>query len=76
MQRSIAAAYKVIGQLPVGRIAGARDAVNQAFLDGLQIGSLVCAGIALGAALIVAVLLPARTRESAPAELEPAPSIE
>jgi EmrB/QacA subfamily drug resistance transporter len=76
MQRSIAAAYKVIGQLPVGRVAGARDVVNQAFLDGLQIGSLVCAGIALGAALIVAVLLPARTLQSAPAELEPAPSVE
>jgi hypothetical protein len=37
-----------------------RDAVNHAFLDGLQAGSLVCAGIALGAAVVVAVLLPAR----------------
>ena len=65
MQRSMAAAYKVIGQLPPGRIADIRDAVNHAFLDGLRVGSLVCAGIALGAALVVAVLLPASDKNSA-----------
>jgi EmrB/QacA subfamily drug resistance transporter len=60
MERSMAAAQKVIGELPSGRVADVRDAVNTAFLDGLQVGSLVCAAIALGAAVIVAVLLPAR----------------
>ncbi len=60
MQRSMAAAYKVIGELPSTRMADARDAVNSAFLDGLQIGTLVCAAIALGAAIVVAALLPAR----------------
>ncbi len=62
MERSMAAAQNVIGQLPSGRIADVRDAVNTAFLDGLQIGALVCAAIALGAAAVVAVLLPARAR--------------
>jgi EmrB/QacA subfamily drug resistance transporter len=60
MARSMAAAQKVIGELPSGRVAGVRDAVNTAFLHGLQVGSLVCASIALGAAVLVAVLLPAR----------------
>jgi hypothetical protein len=45
-------------------IAVVRDAVNHAFLDGLQAGSLVCAGIALGAAVVVAVLLPARGEQA------------
>jgi len=49
-------------------IPDVRAAVNTAFLDGLQIGSLVSAGIALGAAIVVAWLLPARSRQSA---LEP-----
>ncbi len=62
MEQSTAAAYKVIGQLPAAQAAGVRDAVNHAFLGGLQIGSLVCAGIALTAAIVVAILLPARAR--------------
>jgi EmrB/QacA subfamily drug resistance transporter len=70
MERSLAAAYKVIGQLPAGLIGDVRDAVNRAFLDGLRIGSLVCAGIALGAAAVVAVMLPARARQSATAAAE------
>jgi EmrB/QacA subfamily drug resistance transporter len=70
MERSMAAAYNVIEQLPAGRIVGVRDAVNHAFLDGLQIGSLVCAGIALGAAVVVAVMLPARARQTASATTE------
>ena len=65
MKQSTAAAYKVIGQLPAAQAAGVRDAVNHAFLDGMQIGSLVCAAIALGAAVVVAVLLPARERRTA-----------
>jgi EmrB/QacA subfamily drug resistance transporter len=63
MERSMAAAQRVIAQLPQGVIPDVRAAVNTAFLDGLQIGSLVSAGIALGAAIIVAWLLPARARE-------------
>jgi hypothetical protein len=65
MGHSTAAAYKVIGQLPAVQAAGVRDAVNHAFLGGMQIGSLVCAAIALAAAIVVAVLLP-------PRELRPA----
>jgi hypothetical protein len=64
MENSTAAAYKVIGQLPAVQAAGVRDAVNHAFLGGMQIGSLVCAAIALAAAVVVAVLLPARARRS------------
>src|SRR6201996_7302248 len=64
MKQSTAAAYRVIGQLPVAQAAGARDAVNHAFLGGMQIGSLVCAAFALAAAVVVAVLLPARARRS------------
>ncbi len=65
MKQSTAAAYQVIGQLPAAQAAGVRDAVNHAFLGGMQIGSLVCAAIALAAAVVVAVLLPARARRSA-----------
>jgi EmrB/QacA subfamily drug resistance transporter len=70
MERSIAAAHQVIPQLPVDRIAVVRDAVDHAFLDGLQMGSLVCAGIALGAAVVVALALPARARQTAPVATE------
>jgi hypothetical protein len=62
MERSMAAAQRVIAQLPQGVIPDARAAVNTAFLDGLQIGSLVSAAIALGAAIVVAWLLPARAQ--------------
>src|SRR4029453_2848397 len=40
MERSMAAAQQVIGQLPYGMVPDVRAAVNTAFLDGLQIGSL------------------------------------
>jgi EmrB/QacA subfamily drug resistance transporter len=60
MGRSMALAHNVIAQMPAERITAVRDAVNGAFLDGLQVGSLVCAAIALGAAVVVAWLLPAR----------------
>jgi hypothetical protein len=65
MERSMAAAYRVIGQLPAGPASGVRDAVNHAFLHGMQVGSLVCAAIALAVAAVVAVLLPARARQAA-----------
>ena len=56
---------QVIGRLPQQAVPDVRAAVNTAFLDGLQVGSLVCAGIAVGAAVIVAWLLPARARQAA-----------
>jgi hypothetical protein len=64
MERSMAAAQQVIGQLPPPVIPDVRAAVNTAFLDGLQIGSLVSAGIAAVAAVVVAVLLPARAKQA------------
>lgn len=79
----MAAAERLIGQLPARRITDVHDAVNRAFLDGLQVGSLVCAGIALGAAVIDAALMPARApqyvgrhrraRRPAPAIVQPEP---
>ena len=36
MRQSTAAAYKVIGQLPAVQAGGVRDAVNHAFLGGMQ----------------------------------------
>ena len=65
MTNSMAAAYRVIGQLPAAQTANVRSAVDHAFLGGMQIGSLVCAAIALAAAVVVAVVLPARTHRSA-----------
>ncbi|BBY22529.1 MFS transporter [Mycobacterium stomatepiae] len=66
MRSSMALAHRVIEQLPAEHAGPVRDAVNRAFLDGLQVGSLVCAGIALTAAIAVAGLLPARQLETAP----------
>jgi EmrB/QacA subfamily drug resistance transporter len=65
MERSMAAAQQVIGRLPQPVIPDVRAAVNTAFLDGMQVGSLVSAGIAAAAAVVVAVLLPARARKVA-----------
>jgi EmrB/QacA subfamily drug resistance transporter len=74
MERSMAAAQQVIGQLPQTVIPDVRAAVNTAFLDGLQIGSLVSAGIAAAAAVVVAVLLPARAKQPVPVTAEQAKS--
>ncbi|KZS74619.1 transporter [Mycobacterium kansasii] len=71
MQHSIAAAYNVIGRLPADHAAAVRGTVDRAFLDGLQAGSLVCAGIALAAAVVVAAFLPAR----APHTTAPTPAV-
>jgi hypothetical protein len=65
MQRSMAAAQQVVAQLSAGSVRDVRDPVNSAFLDGLHTGSLLCAAIALGAAVVVAVVLPAREGASA-----------
>ncbi len=64
MEHSMAAAYRVVAQLPAGQAPTIRAAVDHAFLDGMRVGSLVCAGIALMAAILVAVLLPARAHTS------------
>ena len=60
MGRSMALAHRMIDQLPPQRAGYVRDAVNHAFLDGLKVSTLVCAGIALGAAIVVGWLLPSR----------------
>jgi EmrB/QacA subfamily drug resistance transporter len=67
MDSSIAAAQEVVGQLPQAVSPNIGSAVDNAFLDGMQVGSLVSAGIALAAAVVVAVLLPARARQTVPA---------
>ncbi|MCW2562562.1 MAG: drug resistance transporter, EmrB/QacA subfamily [Mycobacterium sp.] len=74
MERSMAAAQQVVGQLPPPVVPDVRAAVNAAFLDGMQIGSLVSAGIAAAAAVVVAVLLPARAKQPAPVTAEQAES--
>ena len=68
MGRSVAVARQVITQLPPSQATGVRDAVNGAFHDGLHIGTLVCAGIAITAAVVVAWLLPAREAAPPPPE--------
>jgi hypothetical protein len=60
MRHSMALAHKVVQRLPAHQAGQVRAAVDRAFLDGLQVSSLVCAGIALGAAIVVGWLLPAR----------------
>lgn len=63
MRHSMALAHRVIEQLPAQRAGHVRVAVDRAFLDGLRVSSLVCAGIALGAAIVVGWLLPSREPE-------------
>jgi EmrB/QacA subfamily drug resistance transporter len=70
MERSVAAAQEVVAQLPAGIASNARQAVDTAFLDGMQVGSLVSAGMAAVAAVIVAWMLPARARQTAPTAAE------
>jgi hypothetical protein len=60
MGESMAAAQRVIAELPAVRVPSVHAAVESAFLDGLWLGSMVSAAIALTAAVVVAVLLPAR----------------
>jgi hypothetical protein len=61
--RSLAAAYQVAGGLPAPRAQSVVAAANHAFIDGLRVASLVCAGIAALAALAVVRLLPARAAD-------------
>jgi len=60
MRHSMALAHRVIEQLPAQQATHVHSVVERAFLDGMQVSSLVCAGIALGAAIIVGWLLPSR----------------
>src|SRR6201998_1156717 len=60
MRHSMALAHRVIEQLPAQQATHVHGVVERAFLDGMQVSSLVCAGIALGAAIIVGWLLPSR----------------
>jgi hypothetical protein len=66
MRHSMALAHTMIQRLPAQQAGYVRGVVDHAFLDGMQVSSLVCAGIALGAAIIVAWLLPARARRTTP----------
>lgn len=75
MGHSMALAHRVIEQLPGQQAGYVRGVVDRAFLDGLRASSLVCAGIALGAAIIVGWLLPAWARQSAPSR-EPTRQLE
>jgi EmrB/QacA subfamily drug resistance transporter len=70
MGDSMAAAQQVIAQLPPAVAPAVHSAVESAFLDGQWIGSLVAAGIALTAAVVVAGLLPARARQTVPTATE------
>ncbi|GLY13235.1 DHA2 family efflux MFS transporter permease subunit [Kineosporia rhizophila] len=66
-KESVMAGMQMVGQLPASVAGPAADAVRQGFLDGVQAGSLIAAGTAALAAVAVALLLPARHREEAPA---------
>src|SRR5947209_16600989 len=66
MRHSMALAHTVVQRLPAQQAGQVRAVVDRAFLDGMRVSSLVCAGIALGAAIVVAWLLPARERHAAP----------
>jgi EmrB/QacA subfamily drug resistance transporter len=62
-RESVVAGLNVVGQLPASAQAAAGVAVRQAFMDGLQAGSLVAAGATAVAAVAVLIFLPARHRE-------------
>ena len=62
----MALAHRVIERLPAQQAGYVRATVDRAFLDGLQVSALVCAGVALGAAIVVGWLLPARAQLSTP----------
>ncbi|WP_406229575.1 MFS transporter [Nocardia sp. NBC_01009] len=71
--RSIAAAHQAVDPLSTQQALDVRNIVDQAFLDGLRVGSLVCAAIALTAALVVGFLLPARAAAQPTTPLQTVP---
>jgi DHA2 family multidrug resistance protein-like MFS transporter len=62
-KESVAAGLGVVGQLPAAAQAAAGQAVREAFMDGLQAGSLIAAATTGVAAVLVLIYLPARHRE-------------
>ena len=60
IEDSVATAQRVVELLPGTQSGDVGFAVNNAFLDALGVGSLVCAAIALASAAVVAVVLPSR----------------
>lgn len=77
-RESVVAGLAVVGQLPASAQAAAGSAVREAFMDGLQAGSLIAAATTFAAAIAVLIFLPARHRVEADLEATPsevAPSI-
>jgi EmrB/QacA subfamily drug resistance transporter len=64
-RESVVAGLTVAGQLPAGSRGTATAAVQQAFMDGLQAGSLIAAAATAVAAVGVLIFLPARHRDPA-----------
>lgn len=60
LDHSMAAAQEIATRLPAHRAMAVHDAVQHAFLRGMQYGCMTCAGIAAGTALVVALVLPAQ----------------
>jgi hypothetical protein len=69
-RESVIAGLTVTSNLPHSLQAPARAAVSQAFMDGLQAGSLVAAGVTALAAIAALAFLPSRHRAVEVAEPE------
>jgi EmrB/QacA subfamily drug resistance transporter len=69
-RESVVAGLNAVGQLPPSIRSDAAEAVREAFMDGLQAGSLIAAGTTGLAAVVVMIFLPARHRA------EPTPHLE
>jgi hypothetical protein len=66
-QDSIGKANAIAGQLPASQGADLRDAAASAFTEALGLGFAVAAACAIVAAIVVKVLLPARSAHAEPA---------
>ena len=73
-EESLGAALMIAQQMGSAG-AGLADAARQAFVDALGNGLLVGAAVAAVAAVIVAIALPARAHDAAPAEDVLAPAV-
>ena len=73
-EESLGAALMIAEQMGSAG-AGLADAARQAFVDALGNGLLVGAAVAAVAAVIVAIALPARAHDAAPAEDVLAPAV-
>jgi EmrB/QacA subfamily drug resistance transporter len=73
-RESVTAGLAVVGQLPAPAQAAAGSAVREAFMDGLQAGSLIAAATTFGAAIAVLIFLPARHRADPDAQPSADPS--